>query len=152
MLYVFMSGVPEMALRPRLFLSEADSSHVQPAQITPSQTGSQAAKPAVCIQSRAVKIHDRHALHNTTPLILSDKFYIHKLLKCYMIKKFNSERKKKSMFVSNRGSKIVIQTELWVWCVVTALIQSVSNPNKTQRRLRTYSTAESAIWTNNLTA
>ena len=35
-------------------------------------------------------------------------------------KNFNLERKKKSRFVSNHGSKIVIQTS-WVWCIVTAL-------------------------------
>ena len=53
-------------------------------------------------------------------MILSE-YHIQKLLKCYINKMFNLKNKIKCRFVSNRGSKIVIQTESWVWCIVTAL-------------------------------
>lgn len=37
----------------------------------------------------------------------------------------NPHPAKESRFVSNCGSKIVIQTESWVWCIVTALVMGI---------------------------
>ena len=48
---------------------------------------------------------DRHALHNTAPLILSDKHHIHKLLKCFINKMFDLERKKNWGLYRTMGKK-----------------------------------------------